>query len=73
MSAEQSYREDTGAGPDTSRYLDYLKTNRDFTVSAVAAAVASIELAESDRPVRAAHCPNSPNWSAPQAVQQRAR
>lgn len=54
MAANDDYsrRNDTGAGPDASRYVDYLMTNRDFTASAVAAAIATIELAKSGHPVR---------------------
>ncbi|WP_422771461.1 class I SAM-dependent methyltransferase [Plantactinospora sp. WMMC1484] len=43
---------DTGAGPDTRGYLDYLLTNRNFTAPAVAAAVASITPEISGRPLR---------------------
>lgn len=38
----QTVAGDTGAGPDTSGYLNYLLTNRDFTASAVASAVKSL-------------------------------
>jgi SAM-dependent methyltransferase len=50
--SEQTPPTDTETGPDTSRYVDYLVTNRDFTAPAVAAAVAAIDLTESSRPVR---------------------
>ncbi len=43
---------DTGAGPDTSGYLDYLTTNRGFTAPAVEAAVASIALVDPGRPTQ---------------------
>ncbi|RKS09174.1 methyltransferase family protein [Nocardiopsis sp. Huas11] len=53
MTSDMDTREDdTGAGPDTSRYLDYLLTNRRFTAPAVSAAVASIALPEPGRPLR---------------------
>lgn len=45
-------QQDTGGGPDTSGYLTYLRTNRDFTAPAVAAAIRSIEVDEPDRPLR---------------------
>lgn len=41
---------DTGVGPETRGYLDYLRTNRDFTAPAVAAAVETITLGATDRP-----------------------
>ncbi|MEU3271210.1 class I SAM-dependent methyltransferase [Saccharomonospora sp. NPDC006951] len=43
---------DTGAGPDTSGYLEYLRTNRDFTAPAVAAAVSAITPGTRGRPLR---------------------
>ncbi|OLT54314.1 hypothetical protein BJF89_16930 [Corynebacterium sp. CNJ-954] len=47
---------DTGDGPNTDNYLDYLLTNRTFTAGAVAAAVASlgpaVERCAAGRPVR---------------------
>jgi 2-polyprenyl-3-methyl-5-hydroxy-6-metoxy-1,4-benzoquinol methylase len=46
---------DSGAGPDTSRYVDYLVTNRRFSAPAVSDAIAALaELAPSvpDRPLR---------------------
>lgn len=47
---------DTGEGPYTGNYLDYLLTNRDFTATAVAAAVRSLtpaaEHCAAGRPVR---------------------
>ncbi|WP_199489198.1 methyltransferase domain-containing protein [Micromonospora craniellae] len=43
---------DTGAGPDTRGYLDYLLTNRNFSAPAVAAAIAAIELNVPNRPLR---------------------
>ncbi|WP_197285785.1 bifunctional 2-polyprenyl-6-hydroxyphenol methylase/3-demethylubiquinol 3-O-methyltransferase UbiG [Nocardiopsis sp. NRRL B-16309] len=45
-------KDDTGAGPDTSRYVDYLVANRDFAAPAVSAAVAAIPLPEPDRALR---------------------
>ncbi|OUZ07631.1 hypothetical protein BHE97_16145 [Aeromicrobium sp. PE09-221] len=39
-------------GPDTSRYVDYLLMNREFTASVVEAAVGSIDLIETRRPLR---------------------
>lgn len=50
--ADQAQQRDTGAGPDTSRYLDYLTTNRDFTAPAVQAAIASIETTAPRRTLR---------------------
>ncbi|MBM9463640.1 class I SAM-dependent methyltransferase [Aeromicrobium sp. YIM 150415] len=43
---------DDDRGPDTSGYVDYLITNREFTAPAVEAAVASISLADPGRPLR---------------------
>lgn len=51
-SVERPERADTAAGPDTGRYLDYLRTNRDFTAEAVGAAVATLDPGDLGRPLR---------------------
>ncbi|ASR39237.1 hypothetical protein BAY61_13115 [Prauserella marina] len=43
---------EAGAGPDTSGYLEYLRTNRDFTAPAVAAAVSAMMPGVRGRPLR---------------------
>lgn len=43
-SVEKNISGDTGEGPDTSRYVHYLITNRNFIVPAVSAAIRAIDL-----------------------------
>ncbi|WP_375002955.1 hypothetical protein [Aeromicrobium sp. CTD01-1L150] len=48
MADEQEGQSQDAHGPDTSRYTEYLVTNRDFTSPAVAAAVSAIDLSHLD-------------------------
>lgn len=64
----QSLGSDSREGADTSGYLDYLLTNRDFSAPAVAAAISTLQPGVSDRGMRVLDAGTGAGGALPELV-----